>query len=144
MSTNVLASEAAERPGKLLDIALWFAQLILALLFGMVGSMKATTPLPELIKAIPAMAEVPGWLIRSIGVSELLGALGMLLPSLTRIQPKLTPLAGVGLAVLMASAIVFHLMRGEASATGLPATLGALAAFVAWGRLEGAPILRRG
>jgi uncharacterized membrane protein YphA (DoxX/SURF4 family) len=140
VSTSALAPGAAERPDRLLHVALWFAQLMLALLFGSVGWTKATLPLAEVAAELPRMADVPGWLVRVIGVSELAGALGMVLPALTRIQPALTPLAGIGLGAVMALAIVFHLIRGETPATGLPATLGALSAFVAWGRLERARI----
>lgn len=143
MTTNVIGSLARERPGKALHVSLWIAQMILAAMFGMVGWLKASTPLDLLMKGMPLLADLPGWLIRFIGLSELAGALGMLLPALTRIQPKLTALAGVALAIVMALAVAFHLLRGEAFAIGVPSVLGALAAFVAWGRYTGAPIAPR-
>jgi len=67
----------------------------------------------------------------------------MLLPALTRIKPILTPLAGVGLAVVMVLAAGFHVMRGELSALPINLAFGGLAAFVAWGRLQKAPISPR-
>jgi putative oxidoreductase len=87
---------------------------------------------------------VPVALLRFIGISEALGAVGLILPSALRILPKLTPLAAVGLATVMALAIPFHASRGELL-QALPANviLGSLAAFVAWGRTWPAPIAPR-
>src|SRR5438128_166430 len=134
MSTRTIAWESGKQQGKALPIALWVAQILLALAFGMAGWMKVSTPLAELLKNMPDMAGMPGGLIRFIGISELAGALGLLLPALTRIAPWLTPLAGVGLATIMVLATVFNLSHGEFPAIGVTLTLGALAVFVAWGR----------
>jgi len=71
------------------------------------------------------------------------GALGLILPAVTRIRPKLTAAAGLGLVTVMVLAAAFHLSRGEAQVLPLNLTLGALAAFVAWGRSRKAPILPR-
>jgi putative oxidoreductase len=73
-------------------------------------------------------------LLRFIGVAELAGGLGLILPAATRIRPMLTPLAALGLATIMTLAFVFHIQRGEWDALPVNAVLGALAAFVAWGR----------
>lgn len=137
------AAVAAPDRSKALHIALWIVQALLFFLFAMVGFTKAAMPLPEVIKNMPWAADVPAALVRFIGVSEALGALGLVMPSLTRIRPVLTPLAGVGLATIMALAIPFHVMRGEASVIGMHIVLGSLAAFVAWGRLKKAPIAPR-
>jgi hypothetical protein len=67
----------------------------------------------------------------------------MILPSALRIKPVLTPLAGAGLVVIMCLAVLFHLSRGEAAVTPVNLVLGALAAFVAWGRYTRAPIAPR-
>jgi hypothetical protein len=83
----------------------------------------------------------PGFLYFTAG-ADLAGGLGVLLPSLTRIKPGLTLLAALGLAALQASAIVFHVSRGEAAKTPFNVLLVALAAFVAWGRRR-APIAPR-
>jgi putative oxidoreductase len=145
MSTavNVKLSHApdisSDKPARRLAIALWIAQILLALVFGFAGCMKLLTPIEELAKnaAWIRNSEV---LIRFIGISEVAGALGMLLPSLTRIKPKLTSLAAVGLFIIMILATGFHLMRGEARFAPMTVALGALAAFVAWGRFRKAPI----
>ena len=108
----------------------------------MAGVMKTTAPVAELAKNLNWVADMP-WLVRFIGASELAGALGLILPSLTRIMPRLTSLAGLGLFTVMVLASGFHVVRGEFG--GLPITfvLGGLAAFVAWGRYRGAPINAR-
>jgi putative oxidoreductase len=125
------------------NIALWLAQGLLALLFGMAGVMKTTQPIAELAQTLPWAGDVPPGLVRFIGASELAGALGMILPSATRIAPRLTPLAGIGLALVMVLAAAFHLTRGEASALPFNLVLGGLALFVAWGRFKKVPIAAR-
>jgi hypothetical protein len=109
----------------------------------MAGRAKALTPLPELAKSLAFTADVPGWLVRFIGWAELAGAAGLILPALTRIWPKLTPLAAAALALIMVLAIAFHLLRGEAAMIGGPIVLLVLAAFVAWARMTKAPIAPR-
>lgn len=81
--------------------------------------------------------------MRFIGIAELAAAVGLILPALTRILPKLTPLAGLGLAVIMVLAAGFLVQRGEMSALPINFLLGALAAFVAWGRWRKVPIAPR-
>ena len=102
--------------------------------------MKVSQPIDQLSKMLPWTAQVSEALVRFIGVAEILGALGLILPSLLRIQPKLTPIAAVGLALVMLFAAAFHISRGETPAIGMNFVLIALAAFVAWGRFKKAPI----
>jgi hypothetical protein len=131
-----------KRRSRALHIALWVAQMLLALVFGFAGFMKLATPIAELAKNGAWMQD--WWfLIRFIGTSEVAGALGLLLPSLSRIKPKLTTLAALGLLTIMVLATGFHLLRGEARHTPLTVALGALAAFVAWGRYRKVPIRAR-
>jgi putative oxidoreductase len=130
---------ASDKPARGLHIALWIAQILLALVFGLSGAMKVITPIEELAKNA-AWIKDSEFLIRFIGISEVSGALGMILPALTRIKPKLTSLAAVGLFIIMILATGFHLMRGEAKFTPLTMAIGAVAAFVAWGRFRKAPI----
>ena len=108
----------------------------------MAGFFKTAIPLSELSKIIPVAAEMPV-LIRFIGISELAGGLGLLLPAALRIWPRLTGLAAAALALVMVLAVIFHIARGEAPAIGTNIVLGLLAAFVAWGRLYKAPIATR-
>ena len=126
-----------------MKVALWIVQALLALAFLAAGAMKLTQPLATLTASIAWTADVPELLVRLIGLAEVLGALGLVLPAATRIRPRLTPLAAAALALDMALASVFHLARGEA--TMLPATLvlAALLAFVAWGRATRAPVAPR-
>lgn len=129
--------------GRGLHIGLWVVQVLLALAFGMAGVMKLTTPIEGLVaQGLNYAADIPG-LIRFIGASELAAAIGLILPSLTRIQPRLTALAAAGLVLIMILAALFHASRGEFSAIGINAVIGGLAGFVAWGRGKRAPIAPR-
>lgn len=142
MSTvAVQPSAAGDRPWR---IALWVAQLLLAAEFGMAGSFKAFTPYAQIVTIMQAHGSVmPEALCRFIGYSEVLGALGMILPAALRVFPVLTAWAAVGLGTIMVLASALHASRGEFFA--LPMTLGllAIAAFVAWGRFKKAPIVPR-
>lgn len=133
----------APKPLKSLNIALWAAQVLLGGMFGMAGATKATRPIVELAQRMPWAAEIPEGLVRFIGVSELAGGIGLLLPALTRIRPGLTPLAAAGLTTIMALASMFHLTRGEWGGIVVNAVLGGVAAFIAWGRYRKAPIPSR-
>ena len=124
-----------------LTIGLWVAQVLLALLFFMAGAMKASQPLDALVAALPWVESTPLGLVRFIGIAEILGALGLLLPSIFRIKPNLTVLAAYGLALVMLLAAGFHASRGEFSAIGMNVVLVGLALFVAWGRSKKAIIL---
>lgn len=117
-----------------MNIALWIVQILLALAFGLFGFSKVSQPMEGLVGMMPWVTTVPALLVRFIGTAELAGALGLILPGLTKIQPKLTAWAGVGLAVVMLLAAAFHATRGEFGNIGFNVILGALAVFVAWGR----------
>lgn len=126
-------------------IGLWVAQILLAALYLMAGLMKLTQPLEALGAMNMAWAPTfPEILVRFIGTMEVLGALGLVLPSLTRILPRLTPLAALGLSVVQVGAIILHAIRGETAMTlPLNAILFALSLFVLWGRLQKSPIQPR-
>ena len=130
-------------PARGLHVALWGVQGLLGLAFLLAGVMKSTQPIETLGQNMPWALAVPPALVRVIGVSELLGALGLVLPSALRVAPKLTPLAAAGLVLVMALAGAFHATRGELGALPINLVLGGLAAFVAWGRLQAAPIAGR-
>jgi hypothetical protein len=122
------------KTGKGLTIALWTAQVLLFLLFAGTGIWKLTTPVPSLAAKFPWMGEVSPGFLRLTAVLDLLGGLGVLLPSVTRIKPGVTVLAALGCALLQIGAIVFHVSRGEAANTPFNFVLVALALFVFWGR----------
>jgi uncharacterized membrane protein YphA (DoxX/SURF4 family) len=125
-----------------MNIGLWVVQVLLASMMVMAGVMKTFMPVDELLKnGINYAADLPYFLLRFIGVSELLGAFGLILPSLTRIQPRLTVWAALGFCTIQILAIAFHASRGELLKV-LPMNLVflAMAAFIAWGRSKKAPI----
>ncbi len=124
-----------------LSVVLWTLQGLLAAVFLMAGAMKLVTP----AEMMEAQSPLPLALIWFIGVCELAGACGLILPGLLRIQTHLTPLAAACLAVLMACATVLTpVMMGPDPATMLvPATVGTLAACVAFARTRVAPLRRR-
>src|SRR5690606_41168198 len=93
-------------------------------------------------QVIPMAGEMPG-LTRFIGVSELAGGIGLLLPAALRILPQLTIAAAYALGVVMVLAILFHIQRGEYDALATTFVLGAIAFFVGWGRTSKAPIRAR-
>ena len=124
-------------------IALWTAQVLLAAMFMMTGAMKVFMSPAEIVKAVPDFATMSLGLVRFIGIAELAGAIGLVLPAVTRIAPSLTPLAASGLTVVMILAALFHISRGEFAQLGVVIPLGALATFVAWGRYKRAPIAPR-
>ena len=117
-----------------MNTALWIVQILLAVAFLGAGVMKATQPREKLEKGLPWVADFSTPVVRFIGVAEVLGGLGLVLPAATGIAPILTPVAATALAVTMVLAAVVHARRREYSAIGVNAVLLLLAAFVAWGR----------
>ncbi len=115
--------------------ALWIIQGLLALLFLFAGGMKLVLPIEEMTKQMP----MPGPFLRFIGVAEILGALGLILPGLLRIRPGLTPLAAAGLVIIMIGATALTLAIGPVAPALIPLVVGFLAAFVAYGRWRLAP-----
>ena len=142
MSASTAAPVAKSR-STALNVALWIGQLILAVMFGPGGFMKAVAPFETLHAQVPWTPHVPDMLVRFIGVSEFLGAVGVILPAITRIKPQLVPLAALGLMVVMLLASGFHIMRGEFEALPFTIGLAVVAAFVAWGRARKLPIAPR-
>src|SRR5437773_10399610 len=117
-------------------IALWVVQGLLAPVFLFAGGMKLVLPIEKMTAEIP----MPGAFLRFIGVAEVLGALGLILPGLLRIRPGLTPLAAVGLVVIMIGATVLTLAAGAVAVALISLIVGLLAAFVAYGRWRLAPL----
>lgn len=128
-----------------MNIALWIVQALLAFAFVMAGGMKLATPHAELIDAGMGgwVADSPALLIKFIGLSEVAAGLGLILPGLTKIQTWLTPLAAAGLVTVMALAAGTHAMYGELASLPPNVMMGAMAAFVAWGRFKASPLATR-
>jgi hypothetical protein len=110
--------------------ALWVVQGLLAAMFLFAGGMKLITP----VAALAAMSPFPGEFIQFIGVCEVLGAVGLILPYALRIFPALTSLAAGGLVIIMAGATVTTLAIGGGVLAAPTLLLGLLAAVVAYGR----------
>ena len=138
LSTSTISILATA--GRTLRVSLWATQAHLALAFGFAGVTKAFVPLDRVARLIPWAPDVAPALLRFIGTMELLASVGLVLPSLLRVRPRLTPLAALGLVVLMTLASGFHALRHEVAGIAVDVALGALAAFVAWGRLRAAPL----
>ena len=114
------------------NITLWVVQGLLAALFLFAGSMKLILP----IEAMAGPVSLPGWFLRFIGVAEVAGAIGLILPWLTRIQPRLTPVAAGGLVIIMTGATVITVIGGPAATAAIPFLVGVLAATVAYNRWQ--------
>jgi uncharacterized membrane protein YphA (DoxX/SURF4 family) len=117
-----------------MNIFLWIVQILLAALFLMAGSLKLTQPVDKLEKTMSWVASFPKPVVRFIGAMEALGAIGVILPWATGIAPVLTPLAAVGLAVIMVLAAVHHLRNKELQSLPVNGVLLVLALIVAIGR----------
>ena len=117
-----------------MNIALWIIQLLLAIAFGMSGTMKITQPTNKLVAQMGWVEDFAPTTVKAIGVLEVLGAIGLILPRLTGILPWLTPLAALGLALTMLGAMATHFRRNEYPMLGFNLALLLLSAFVAYGR----------
>ncbi len=111
---------------------LWIVQGLLALIFVFAGGMKLVLPL----EAMKGPVALPGPFLRFLGVAEVLGAVGLILPGLLRIRVGLTPLAAAGLVIIMTGATVITLMGGDVAPAVVPLIVGLLSASVAYGRLR--------
>ena len=123
-----------DRPESTLNVWLWIAQYLLAVFFLLAGAMHAFMPVDKAAKIAAWVATAPVPLVRFIGVAEIAGALGVVLPAATRVKPWLTPLAAFGLALIMLFAIPVHIARGELSMLLRNLSALSISAFVVWGR----------
>ncbi len=146
MSTHLIdaAHTTPKRRWFTLNTTLWILQVIGGFFFAGSGfgkvllydnALYASAP-----KAVAWYAAVPQSLIVFIGIVEVLGGIGLILPAMTRVMPKLTPLAGYGLALTMVLAAGFHALRGEWALIPANIILGGIAAFIAVGRWNRRPI----
>jgi len=112
------------------NVLLWIVQGLLAALFLFSGGMKLVLP----IEAMAGPITLPGPFLRFIGVAEVLGAVGLILPGALRIQQQLTPIAAAGLVIIMIGATVVTALPGALAPALVPFAVGLLAASVAYGR----------
>ncbi len=119
-----------------MTVALWIVQIVLALAFLGAGVAKITQPLDKLAETMGWVEDFSPGVVRAIGAAEVLGALGLVLPVVLDVVPVLTPVAAIGLVVVMAGAAVVHVRRKEPALVAVNLVLAALAIFVAVGRLS--------
>ena len=117
-----------ERPA--MNVALWIVQGLLAALFLFAGGAKLVMSADQMAGPVA----LPVWFLRFIGVAEVLGALGLVLPGLLRVRPVLTPLAAAGLVIIMIGATVVMWAGGMVAVALMNLVVALLAAFVAYGR----------
>ena len=117
-----------------MNLALWIIAIVLAVVFAASGLMKQFVPKDKLVTSGQGWAQdFSPTTIRLIGLAEILGAIGLVIPAAVHIAPILVPLAAVGLALVMAGAAAVHARRKEAPIVAMNAVLLVLAVFVAWG-----------
>ncbi|MET9342373.1 DoxX family protein [Nonomuraea sp. NPDC003804] len=123
-----------------MSIVFWVFQGLLAVLFLLAGGLKIFAPLEAISGIMPWVEDFSRPQVAGIGILEVCGAAGLVLPGVTRIAPVLTPVAAIGLVILMAGATITHLGRGEAHLVGGNIAVMVVAAIVAWGRLTSWPL----
>jgi uncharacterized membrane protein YphA (DoxX/SURF4 family) len=127
-----------------MNTALWTVQVLWGVFFSLNGLGKVFCYKPALwnqtLHEVPWLSAVPQDLFIFIGVCEFLGGVGLILPAMTGVKPKLTPFAAFGLTLVMILAAAFHIMRGEYNYVPINLVLGGFAAFIAYGRLFVRPI----
>jgi uncharacterized membrane protein len=126
----------AANSSKRIRVTLWTVQGLLALLFLFAGAMKFIMPIAVMTKQIP----FPAWFLYFIGVAEVLGAIGLVLPGVLRIRTGLTPLAASGLVIIMIGATVLTVALNGVAQAVMPLVVGLFAGFVAYGRWRLAPV----
>jgi uncharacterized membrane protein YphA (DoxX/SURF4 family) len=122
-----------------MNIALWIVQILLGLVFLAAGFGKTFLPVDKVTKRLTWASAIPVWFLRFIGVAEILGGIGLILPAATKILPWLTVGAAIGLVVVMVSAILFHISRKEYPTIRGIVVLLLLAAFIIVGHLAWVP-----
>jgi len=143
MRTNTLGASSPDylsnsnrSTSKRINIAIWTVQVLLAALFLFAGGFKLVAPIADMTKQIP----LPGLFLRFLGVVEISGALGLILPSLLRIRPYLTPLAAGGLVIVMSGATAISMSGGKIAPAVMPFVVGLLAGLVLYARTRVVPI----
>ena len=119
-----------------MNILLWIIQVLVGLLFIFSGVMKFVMPYAEMIKDAPYA--LPHWFLLFIGICEVLGGIGLIVPWATGVKRPLTRLAASLLIIIMIGAVVFTLLSPTPGMAAVPAVVGILCALIAWGRKGGA------
>ena len=120
-----------------MNTTIWIIQGLLALMFAMAGVMKSTQPIEKLAPKMPWVNDYSVGMVRFVGISELLGAIGLIVPMATGILPILTPIAAAALALVMVLAAAYHIRKAEYPGTVPSLVLFVLCAVVAYFRYQG-------
>lgn len=128
---------------RVLNAALWLAQALVAVSFISGGIMKLAIPIPKLADMWAWTGDLPATAVMLLGVIDIAGGIGVLLPALTRVMPRLTSLAALGCVALQVCAGLFHASRGEMAEVPVNLVFMAICAFIAWGRWKEVPIRPR-
>jgi uncharacterized membrane protein YphA (DoxX/SURF4 family) len=139
MQTKTLGVRSPGSPAKWITVATWTLQVLLAALFLFAGAMKLILPISAMTKQIP----LPGAFLRILGLLEIAGAIGLILPSLLHIRPYLTPIAAGGLVIIMSGATSISMVGGTIAPAVGPFVVGLLAGLVLYVRTRVAPIRER-
>ena len=131
-----------QNTSKALNIAVWICQILLSATLLWAAYMKLFTPADKLAKMWSWTAD-NATLTKITGIVDLLGGLGILLPSALRIKPVLSIYAGYGIIALMVAASIFHISRGEASQIGFNIFVVVMTAFIVWVRVKKVPVSDR-
>jgi hypothetical protein len=143
---SVFAHKTIDQPRPAINALLWTAQALWGVFFSFTGFGKILCYRADvwnltLHQPVAWFHAVPQGLMVFIGVSEFLGGVGLILPAMTRVKPKLTPLAAFGLALVMFAAAIFHIVRSEYNFfVPMDLVLGGVAAFIGYGRWIVRPI----
>jgi hypothetical protein len=124
-----------QKISRTMHVTLWVAQIVLAALL-LSGAVMKFMPVEKISGMMPWTGQVPIGMVRLLGIIDLFGAAGLVLPGVLHIKPQLTSWAALGIIVLMFCAIIFHVSRGEGSVIGFNVFCVALAGFVGWGRFN--------
>ena len=126
------------------DTTLWIAQAVLAFVFFWVGSLRALTPLLDVAAQVPWVRDLPRQLpLHTIGFLEILFALGLLVPAMTRFSSWLTPASAVALAMFATAGATEHVLHSQWLLAGWSMLLVAASLFIAFGRTFVLPIAKR-
>ena len=120
-----------------MNALLWVLQGLVGLIFLFSGGTKLVMSTEAMQKMSPPNSiMLPGWFVKFIGVMEVLGGLGLILPGLTKIRRNLTPLSAIGLLIIMIGAVVLTIMGPGVGAAIIPFVVGILCAVIAYGRRD--------
>jgi putative oxidoreductase len=129
----------ASTDSKAANVTLWIVQGLLAAMFLLTGVLKLSQSADKLPAIMPWTADVPLVFVRFVGIAEVAGGIGVVLPALLRIKPRLTAWAATGIATIMVLSIPVHILARESSSLWLNVMLLLMAGYVAWGRFKKAP-----